>query len=164
MIKVFDHSCYRERRGEIFAFYNKKDIDVEFVQDRMSLSYKGTLRGFHGDPETWKYITCPFGSLQLCTYDLLSGELRSFNLNENNKRSILIPPYYINAHLCLSHTCMFLYKQSEYYETFPADKQWTVKYNDPDIGAKWEGDIFNVSDRDNNGGSLKSLTESLGLN
>ena len=34
------------------------------------------------------------------------------DINHQNPRTILVPPYYANAHLCLSKICIFHYKWS----------------------------------------------------
>jgi len=150
-ITIIEHDAYYEDRGEIFAFYDKRTgahDNIEFVQDRCSISYKGGVRGFHGDPETWKYITCPIGSIQLVIWDIKNRSTERVFLNEYDKRSVLIPPNHLNAHQCLSHTCLFLYKQTEYYDKFPAEKQWSVHYNDPTITPKWVVTPRRISKRD----------------
>ena len=135
----------------------------------MSISYRATVRGFHGDPETWKYITCPLGSFRLVTYNLHTGGIDVFDLSEEEKTSILIPPYFLNAHQCTSHMCIFSYKQSTYYEDYPAEKQWTVRYNDEFISPYfpneqiWPLEPMRVSDRDKRGCSVIDLLEELGI-
>ena len=58
--------AFEDHRGEYVETYNERDyqaagIDVRFVQDDYSISTKHVLRGLHGDAETWKLITCPYG-------------------------------------------------------------------------------------------------------
>jgi len=161
-LTIIPYDTFYENRGEIFSFFEENKFqkifpDIHFVQDRASISYKGTIRGFHGDPFTHKLVTCPIGEILLIAIDPKTEELHTIFLEENSKQSVLIPAGWINAHQCLSHTCMFLYKQSVYYSEYPADKQWTVKYNDPTIAAKWVLPPIRISDRDNHGMSLKEL-------
>ena len=33
-------------------------INLNFVQDDISISYKNVLRGVHGDSKTWKLVSC----------------------------------------------------------------------------------------------------------
>ena len=156
-VRLFKHSQFIEERGEIFSFWKKRDLDLNFVEDRCSVSYRGTVRGLHGDPETWKYITCPIGELFLVTYSLKTGEKLEFYLTEAAKTSILIPPYHINGHQCLSHFCIFSYKQTQYYDAFPAETQWTVRYDDPQLNINWPIKPMRVSERDKQGKLLKDL-------
>ena len=44
--------------------------DVEFVQDDISTSVRHTLRGLHGDFETYKLISCVYGSLFVAVVDM----------------------------------------------------------------------------------------------
>jgi dTDP-4-dehydrorhamnose 3,5-epimerase-like enzyme len=41
-----------------------------------------------------------------------------------------------------------MYKQTEYYSTFPADKQWSVAYNDKTIDPQWTIMPKRISQRD----------------
>ena len=59
-----------ENRGSLYTIYDSRDFDINFVQDKISKSYQGVIRGFHGDDVTWKLITCLYGRLKLITYDV----------------------------------------------------------------------------------------------
>jgi dTDP-4-dehydrorhamnose 3,5-epimerase len=149
-----------ENRGEIFTFYDKNDFpDIEFVQDKLSVSHRGVVRGFHGDGITHKLITCLDGKIQFIAYDIKENKKKEFILDSENLEhtSILLSPYVVNAHQCLSKNCTFLYKLSEFYT--PPEQQWSVKYNDETIGAKWMLPITNLSDRDRKAGSLEDLEQ-----
>ena len=37
-------------------------FDEQFIQDDISTSYRGVLRGIHGDENTTKLVSCLFGS------------------------------------------------------------------------------------------------------
>ena len=50
---------------------------------------------------------------------------------------ILIPPYYANAHLCLSEICIFHYKWSYKGKYIDATDQKSYRWNDPKINIKW---------------------------
>lgn len=175
----FEHDIHSEDRGDIGvyfseSFYERENWPVEFIlsekqyntkalyghykrvrliQDRFSKSYKGGVRGFHGDKATWKYITCLSGKIKLVTWDIKQQIRQEFYL-EDGKNSILIPPYYLNGHQCLTDVCIFHYKQSEYYENFPATAQWSVNYNDSSIAPNWDLEPRRVSQRDKNAISL----------
>ena len=36
-----------ENRGSLYAIYDSRDFDINFVQDKISKSYQGVIRGFH---------------------------------------------------------------------------------------------------------------------
>jgi dTDP-4-dehydrorhamnose 3,5-epimerase len=135
---------FKDHRGEYIETYNKKlyadnGIDVDFVQDDMSVSSKNVLRGIHGDSHTWKLVSCPYGKLYFVVVvcDAGSkqfGRWQSFILSEENRHQVLVPPKYGNAHLVLSEKAIFQYKQSSYYEP---QLQFSYKWNDPRFKISW---------------------------
>jgi dTDP-4-dehydrorhamnose 3,5-epimerase len=59
---------FEDFRGEYVETYNdqifaQNGITTKFVQDDISVSCKDTLRGFHGDEETVKLVSCPLGRI-----------------------------------------------------------------------------------------------------
>lgn len=155
---------YFEERGNIYTIYDDRDPElhpVRFVQDKISKSHRGVVRGFHGDNRTWKLITCLHGTVLLITYDVLTDKKNRYVLDGNSKQSVsvLVPPSTLNAHQCLTEDCIFHYKWSEYY-TSPED-QWSVNYNDKEINPQWENPVTIVSDRDIQSGTLQELREKI---
>ena len=141
LIKV---DSFEDHRGEYVELYNRasyesKGVDIHFLEDDISISTRGVLKGIHGDSLTWKLISCLHGKFYLVVvnYDEKSkdfGRWESFVLSETNKKQVLVPPNYGNGHLCLSEKSIFHYKQSEYYEP---SRQFTIKWNDPRFNIWW---------------------------
>ena len=153
-------SKYFENRGSLYTIYEHKDFNIDFVQDKISKSYQGVIRGFHGDDITWKLITCLYGRLKLITYDVDKDIKEEYILDGDSKDSvsILVPPRVLNAHQCLSSHCIFHYKWSHYYSG--PENQWSVYYNDSDINPCWNKEFASIiSDRDKSSPSLKELKE-----
>jgi dTDP-4-dehydrorhamnose 3,5-epimerase len=147
-------------RGEYVETYNKeaydklfpKDVCPEFVQDDFSISTKYTLRGFHGDPLTWKLVQAKVGIIILWVIDIRQesttyGWNHGFLLNERNREQVLVPNNCAIAHLCLSDVCMFDYKQTQYY-----DRHAQFSYNYKSNGVEWQtpDDKLILSNRDRN--------------
>jgi len=156
---------YTDHRGIIYTIYDNRQTDIQFVQDKVTKSKKGVIRGFHGDNKTWKLITCLDGIIKLITYDVDKEIKKEYILDSNSDESVsvLVPPRVLNAHQCLSETCIFHYKWSEYY-TEP-EHQWSVKYNDESIQPNWDNSLSPiVSDRDNNSFSLNQLKQWINKN
>ena len=149
---------FEDYRGEYVETYNeelygKNGIDIKFVQDDISLSTKNVLRGIHGDPETWKLISCLYGKFYLIAVncDVESenfGKWQSFVLSDVNRLQVLVPPKYGNAHLILSDKAIFHYKQSTYYNP---EKQFTYKWNEPKFKIWWPIKNPILSQRDEEG-------------
>ena len=63
-------TVFKDFRGEYIETYNKyfmveNKIDINFLQDDISVSKKNVLRGIHGNQDTWKLISCLHGCFQL---------------------------------------------------------------------------------------------------
>jgi dTDP-4-dehydrorhamnose 3,5-epimerase len=136
-IKIITETKHIDNRGSLYTTFTDYDYDIQFVQDKISQSRYGAIRGFHGDNKTYKLVTCIYGVMQFVTFDIETEKTTRYLLDANNKEvdSILVEPGQLNAHQCLSDQCIMSYKWSEYY-TSPED-QWTVKYDDPTIDADW---------------------------
>ena len=137
-------SPFEDHRGEYIELYNevlykKAGIEVDFVQDDISVSTRHVLRGIHGDSETWKLISCLYGKfyLMVVNCDKTSsnfGMWQSFILSSKNNMQVLVPPKYGNGHLVLSDQTIFHYKQSSYYNP---KNQFTIKWDDPNLKIDW---------------------------
>ena len=156
-VAIIQPDVFYDFRGEYIETWNiesYKDIpneEVLFKQDDISTSIKDTLRGFHGDSKTWKLIQCVYGALYQVIVDnrpesenYLKWE--AFSLNDKNRTQILIPPGFGNAHLVLSDTAVFSYKQSTLYEG--QGVQFTLMWDDPKVGAYWPIQNPILSERD----------------
>ena len=61
-------TIFEDFRGIYVELYNKelyKELGVEFLQDDISTSYKNVLRGIHGNNDTYKLVSCLYGSFYL---------------------------------------------------------------------------------------------------
>ncbi|MFM1756563.1 MAG: hypothetical protein RL621_1529 [Bacteroidota bacterium] len=149
-------TIFEDFRGEYIEIYNKEiyqkhGINVDFIQDDISVSRKNVLRGLHGDQETWKLISCLFGAFYLVVVnnDPKSVEFRksvSFTLSDKNRQQVLIPPKHGNGHLVLTEQAIFHYKQNTDYNRAG---QFTVKWNDPDYELWWpiNNPILSIRDK-----------------
>ena len=144
VLKIFPSTNFLDFRGSYVELYNKvlfnrAGINIEFIQDDISTSGKGVLRGIHGDTKTWKLVSCLSGSFFLVVVDNDSDskefkKWESFELSDKNREMILIPPKFGNGHLVMTETAVFYYKQSTNYDR---NGQFTIKWNSPELGIKW---------------------------
>lgn len=140
---IITDPSFIDYRGFYREIYNKKLYnalgDIEFVQDDISVSDKNVLKGIHGDYGTWKLISCLQGKFYLVVVNCIRedpqfGKWQSFVLTANNNLQLLVPPMFGNGHLVLKDDTIFHYKQSTYYGDY---KQFTVKWNDPELKIFW---------------------------
>ena len=158
---TFRPEIFRDGRGEFTELYHEENYvrlgalprGVRFVEDDVSISRKGALKGLHGDRETWKLICCLRGEIQLAIVDFRSDSetyraSEIYVLDDRERRQVLIPPGCANGHLCLSESAAIFYKQSEYYRG--GEHQFTLRWNDPALGIPWRIDHPLLSERDAN--------------
>ncbi len=137
-------TVFEDFRGTYVETYNEQlyrdnGIDVDFIQDDISVSDRHVLRGIHGDAETWKLVSCLYGKFYLVVVngDKESkdyGRWQGFTLSEHNRLQVLIPPKHGNGHVVMSERAIFHYKQSTYYHP---KGQFTIIWNDPEFKIWW---------------------------
>ena len=166
---ILEDEIFSDQRGCYRQFFDISDWVKSFEGDSLftfnphqtsaSVSKKGVMRGFHGDKNTKKLVSCPFGELQLIVVDIDKNSssysvTESFILNESKNKSILIPNSCAVGHLILSERGMFHYLQSTTYGHHP---QFTLSYEDPIIKKLWVQEPSIISDRDKEGKLLSEL-------
>ncbi|MCX6760499.1 MAG: dTDP-4-dehydrorhamnose 3,5-epimerase [Candidatus Nealsonbacteria bacterium] len=154
-VLLIEPDVFEDFRGQYVETYNKKlykekGINVKFVQDDISVSFKNVLRGIHGYSKNWELVSCLYGKIYLvvvnCDTDSKKfGQWQSFVISDTNRRQVLIPPKHGNSYLVLSDIGIFHYKQSVYYNR---SKQFTYKWNDPRFKISWPIKKPILSERD----------------
>jgi len=158
-------TVFEDHRGVYRELYNDKDYHPAvghpslrgagptnglWVADDISTSYKGTLRGIHGDYKTWKLVSCLYGRFYLVVVDNRNdsptyGRYLGLTLSDRNYLSVLIPPGCGNGHYILSDVAIFHYKQSEYYDR---EGQFTIPWDDMGLDIFWPIEKPITSERD----------------
>ena len=137
-------TIFEDFRGSYVETYNRDlyksgGITQDFIQDDISTSTKGVLRGIHGDHQTTKLVSCLQGSFYLVVVnnDESSdefGKWESFTISDQNRLQVLIPPKFGNGHLVLSETAIFHYKQTTAYNR---ESQFTIMWDEPNYNIWW---------------------------
>lgn len=148
---------FEDHRGNFFETYNSREyyaagLTANFVQDDISVSKHRVLRGMHGDPKTTKLIQCLHGSIYAVVVDCdpsreTFGKWEAFILTDENHYQLYIPPMYGNGYYVLSEEAVYSYKQDTFYGEA---KQFTYKWNDPQLGIRWPDERPILSRRDEN--------------
>ena len=137
---------FRDNRGffvETWQASRFRDggIDAEFVQDNLSFSSRGTLRGIHYQIEQvqGKLVRVVAGEVFDVAVDLRRssphfGHWVGETLSADNCHQLWIPPGFGHAFLVLSETAVFEYKCTDYYAP---EFERTVRWDDSDIGIDW---------------------------
>ena len=141
--------------------YREAGLDVHFVQDNLSSSRHGTLRGLHfQNPNSQgKLVWAIEGEVFDVAVDLRRrsptfGRWFGLNLSVQNRLQFYIPPGFAHGFTVLSETALFAYKCTDFYS--PKDEM-TLLWDDPDVGVKWPVREPVLSDKDRKGVRLKDL-------
>ncbi len=149
---------FSDERGYFSETYRKSlfaehGITKDFVQDNISKSVKGTLRGLHYQIEKpqSKLVSATHGRILDVAVDLRKdsptfGTYAMAELSEENKHMLYIPEGFAHGFYVLSDFAVFQYKCGDYY--YPQGERG-VKWDDPDIAIPWpEGErILSAKDK-----------------
>lgn len=156
---VIEPKAFGDERGFFFESYQRdryreSGIVAEFVQDNVSRSCRGTLRGLHYQ------LTRPQGKLVSVTrgevFDVVVdlrrhsptfGRWYGAILNDINHKQMYIPPGFAHGFCVTSESADFCYKCTEFYN--PADER-TLLWNDQAVGIEWpalENRILSAKDQ-----------------
>ncbi len=158
-LQIILPKIFHDFRGEHVETFSAREYDfadehgckIEFVEDDISTSKYGILKGLHGDAETWKLIHCILGEIHVVVVDMRKNspsylKWEAFTINEKNRMQLLIPAGCVNGHVCLSENCILSYKQSKYYTG--AGNQLSVRWDDPAFNIPWPVKEPILSERD----------------
>ena len=139
--KVFGDSrgCFLESwQLETFA---AAGIEASMVQDNLSESIQGTLRGLHYQIQRpqGKLVQVLAGEVFDVAVDLRRhsptfGQWVGERLSWENKRMMWVPPGFAHGFYVLSPAALFAYKCTDFYA--PAHER-AILWNDPDLGIDW---------------------------
>jgi dTDP-4-dehydrorhamnose 3,5-epimerase len=152
-VKIYEPKPHHEYRGEMWTFWESSYDTPKEKISKFTRSRKDVLRGLHGDDVTWKHISCVWGEIYLVVVDYRkdsSNYLKwdSFLISDRNHKSVLVPPSFLNGHLCLSNECLFHYTQSYPKKYIDAPEQISVKWEDSRLKINWPIDNPILSGRD----------------
>lgn len=161
-VVIIEPDVFGDNRGFFMESWNKKKMEeaglyYDFVQDNHSKStVKGTLRGIHfqkGDKAQAKLVRCVKGAVFDVAVDLRKNsptfkQWVGVELNEENKKQLLIPRGFGHGFVTLTDDVEFLYKADNYYAP---EADAGIRWNDPDIAVDWgvENPILSEKDRNN---------------
>jgi dTDP-4-dehydrorhamnose 3,5-epimerase len=146
--------------------YAEAGIGADFVQDNISRSRRGTLRGLHiqiKHPQA-KLVQALSGRIFDVAVDLRRnsptfGRWVGAELSDENHRQMYIPPGFAHGFCVMSDAADLFYKCSDFY--YPEHER-TLLWNDPDVGIRWPLEIDPVlSDKDRRGTRLAELERAL---
>jgi dTDP-4-dehydrorhamnose 3,5-epimerase len=165
-VLIVEPKIFQDTRGLFTELYQAdryaaSGIRQRFVQDSLSRSIKGTLRGLHfqNPKPQGKLVTILRGSVLDVAVDVREGSPTfghhvMVELNEENRRQFWIPAGLAHGFIVQSDTADFFYKSDEIYA--PSNEH-VLRWNDPKLGIQWGSDAPILSARDRDGATLAQL-------
>jgi dTDP-4-dehydrorhamnose 3,5-epimerase len=158
-VLIIEPKIFRDSRGFFTELFNKQKFEdlglghLNFVQDNLSTSQKGTIRGLHFQSPPYaqgKMVTVFQGCVLDVAVDLRKnsptfGQHVAVELDADNLRYLFIPEGFAHGFQVLSENCIFYYKCTNYYNA-PADGG--VFWNDPALNLPWREIEPIVSEKD----------------
>jgi dTDP-4-dehydrorhamnose 3,5-epimerase len=132
--------------------YAAAGIAGSFVQDSLSRSVRGTLRGLHfQEPHgQGKLVQVLRGRVWDVAVDVRRGSpsfgrFVGVELSDEDRWQLWIPPGFAHGFCVLSEVADFFYKCTNAYAP---EAEHTVRWNDPKLGIPWPVDAPLLSERD----------------
>ncbi len=166
-VLLFEPKKFGDARGYFMETWRQeayRDAGIEdaFVQDNMSFSQQGVLRGLHFQlPHAQgKLVYCPIGEVYDVAVDIRHGsptfgQWYGTTLSAENGQQMYVPPGFAHGFCVTSTQALFCYKCTQYYD--PAGDAG-IRWNDPDIGVEWPLQEVQVSAKDQSTPCLKDLS------
>ncbi len=158
---------FPDSRGYFFESYNQKKLSqnnlrMSFVQDNLSKSDKGVLRGLHFQKPPFtqgKLVYVIKGAVLDVAVDLRKnsatyGKHYKVELNEENHNQLYVPEGFAHGFLTLQDDTIFAYKCTKYYEKPSED---AILWNDHDLGIDWGIRDPKISEKDQKAQAFKAF-------
>lgn len=160
---IIEPTLFEDERGYFYEKFNEKKfedltgLNGHFVQDNISKSSYGVLRGLHlqkGEHAQAKLVSCLEGKVFDVAVDLRKdsptfGKWFGIELTPENKLQLYVPRGFGHGFSVLSETAIFAYKCDNFYHK---ESEGSVIWNDPDLNINWKLPVDDVilSDKDKN--------------
>jgi dTDP-4-dehydrorhamnose 3,5-epimerase len=165
-VLVIELDRYADSRGSFFESwhrekYSKLGIDRDFVQDNLSYSAKGVLRGLHfqSPHPQGKLVQVLMGEVFDVAVDIRIGsptfkQWFGMTLSASDNSQLFIPEGFAHGFVVLSDSATFMYKCTDIYVR---DCEKTIRWDDNEIGIDWPIQNPILSDKDRLGLRLSEI-------
>jgi dTDP-4-dehydrorhamnose 3,5-epimerase len=156
-VVILEPVVYSDARGFFLETWNKArylecGVAADFVQDNVSRSVRGVVRGLHyqNPHPQGKLIYVLEGEVLDVAVDIrvgspTFGRWAGVALSSDNRRQVFVPQGFAHGFAVLSESALFAYKCTDFYNP---KTEGGILWNDPDIGIDWRTASPILSDRD----------------
>ncbi|MGB3683003.1 MAG: dTDP-4-dehydrorhamnose 3,5-epimerase [Rubrobacteraceae bacterium] len=145
------------------ARYKEAGLPVAFVQDNLSFSGHGVLRGLHfqNPNQQGKLVYVLQGEVFDVAVDIRAGspnfgEWTGSLLSAENKRQLYVPEGFAHGFVVTGDSALFVYKCTDRYN---GQAEGSVLWNDPEIGIEWPIEQPLLSEKDREAPRLSEMPE-----
>ena len=169
-VLLVEPTVFGDARGYFFEAYSARryaeaGIAAAFVQDNVSRSRRGVLRGLHYQHPhgQGKLVGVLEGEVFDVAVDVRRGSPRFGRwvgecLSADNKRQLYLPPGFAHGFLVTSEDALFAYKCTDYYHP---ETERSIRWDDARIGIEWPLDGPVVSAKDHVAVTLDAMPAEL---
>lgn len=163
---IIEPKVFGDARGFFMETWNQQryraaGLDWNFVQDNLSFSRRGILRGLHfQNPKgQGKLVYVLQGEVFDVAVDIRKksptfGRWHGLILSAENRKQFFVPAGFAHGFAVLSETALFAYKCTELYTP---QNEISLLWNDPDVGVQWPLENPHLSEKDIRGIPLKDI-------
>lgn len=163
-VLLLEPEMYSDDRGFFSETYRREAFpaELDFVQDNLSRSRQGVIRGLHYQIEhpQAKLVMAVSGEILDVAVDLREGSTTfglhsAHRLSGTNMHQLYIPEGFAHGFSVLSESAVVYYKCSDYY--FPQGERG-IRWDDPDLAIDWQVDDPVLSEKDRGLPTLNEIT------
>jgi dTDP-4-dehydrorhamnose 3,5-epimerase len=166
-VLIVEPTVFDDCRGFLTELYQadryaESGINATFMQDNLSRSTRGVLRGLHvqNPRPQGKLVTVLRGAVCDIAVDVRVGSPTfaqhvKIEITEENRRQVWIPRGFAHGFIVLSEFADLYYKCDGCYS--PSD-ELVLRWDDPALGIDWGPTLPKLSDRDRHGLTLADLS------
>lgn len=145
-VKLIEPNVFGDQRGFFMEVYHREKfqsqgIALDFVQDNLSRSQQGVLRGLHYQIQKpqGKLVSVLVGEIFDVAVDVRKssstfGQWVGRKLSAENRYSLYIPPGFAHGFQVLSESADVFYKCTDLYHP---EHERTLIWNDSTVGIDW---------------------------
>jgi len=165
-VLIIEPKVFGDERGFFMETWNKQryeeaGITAGFVQDNLSFSRRGVLRGLHFQKTNiqGKLVSVYQGEVYDVAVDIRQGsptfgQWAAVNLSSGNKRQLYIPEGFAHAFCVTSETALFSYKCTNPYNP---KAEACILWDDADLAIDWPINSPELSAKDSEGVRLRDF-------
>jgi dTDP-4-dehydrorhamnose 3,5-epimerase len=158
-VKIICGTRFFDDRGFFTETYKESEfLEIgmpKFVQDNLSESSKGVIRGLHWQAAPFgqgKLVSCVSGAILDVAVDIRKesptfGQCVSVELNSNDAISLWVPEGFAHGFQSLENDTRVFYKVTSYWDK---SSEKSLLYSDADISIPWRSlePVVSIKDRE----------------